>query len=204
MSQTKIRNSVGNFGFLSVCSCRLSFTVAAYTDLCRGLYYLLKVRYIILNFLNVARFLIFETLYLGWSKILSYIWKNYHKNEQHLCLVTHISTKLSHNVCLINKHILIYWYARRNCRLWKVPWFYYVFCLNIFILYWRPFMSELMFLHKISQIVSMDTFWHVRIPNVTAGYGRFSDLICAFFRVFSYIILYLMRYNFIKPLQIVL
>ena len=28
------------------------------------------------------------------------------KNERHLCFVTHILTKLSHNVYLINTHIL--------------------------------------------------------------------------------------------------
>ena len=39
------------------------------------------------------------------SAILSYVWKLYHKNERHLCLVTHSFPKLSQNVCLINKYI---------------------------------------------------------------------------------------------------
>ena len=40
------------------------------------------------------------------------------------------------------------------------------------------------------------------MPNVTAGYGRFSDLITFFFEI-SYITTYLKRFSFIKILQIV-
>ena len=40
-----------------------------------------------------------------------------------LCLFT----KLSQNVYLIIKRILIYWYARCNCKFCKVPWFCCVF-----------------------------------------------------------------------------
>ena len=61
-------------------------------------------------------------------------------NEWHLYLVTHIFTKLSQNVSLINTHFLMYWYARCNRKLWRVPQFYCVFlvfydnsCLNCFI-----------------------------------------------------------------------
>ena len=66
--------SVGNFGILSVI-CRLSVCRAstAYNSLCRGLKYLLKVSYIILNYPNVTRFLIFETLCLGRAKTLTYV-----------------------------------------------------------------------------------------------------------------------------------
>ena len=96
--------------------CRAS---TAYTSFCRGLKYLLKVRYIILNYPNVARFLISEILCLGRAKILTYVWKKYHKTERHLSLVTHNFTKLSQNVCLISTYILIYRYARCNCKLWK-------------------------------------------------------------------------------------
>ena len=32
-------------------------------------------------------------------------------------------TKLSQNVCLTNTHILMYWYARFNCKLWNIFWF---------------------------------------------------------------------------------
>ena len=51
--------SVGNFKILSV-TCSAS---AAYTSLCRGLKYLLKVGYIILDNLNLARFLISNTVF---------------------------------------------------------------------------------------------------------------------------------------------
>ena len=71
---------------------------------------------------------------------LPYIWKN----ERHLCLVIYTFTKLLQNGCLINIHILMYWYARCNCKLWKVPWFYCIFFMH----YWRQFMSELLYLHQ--------------------------------------------------------
>ena len=82
----------------------------------------------------MARFLILETLYLGSSKTLPYVWKKYHKNEQHLCYVKHNSTKLSQNVNLINIHILIYRYARYNCKLWKALWFHRVFWVFSYII----------------------------------------------------------------------
>ena len=44
-----------------------------YTRLCRGLEYLLKVPYIILDYPNVPEFLIFDTLCLDSSKKLSYV-----------------------------------------------------------------------------------------------------------------------------------
>ena len=113
------------------------------------------------------------------------------------CLA-HSFTKLSQNVHLVNTHILIYRYARCDCKLWNALWFYCVFwvfsyiisdhsslncCistklslivylintemsksqmwlqalqrhlillrfLGIFIHYWRPFMSEVLYLHQ--------------------------------------------------------
>ena len=56
--------------FMSVCSS------STYTWLCRGLKYLLKVPYIIQDYLNVVEFLISETLCLGRSKTLACVWKN--------------------------------------------------------------------------------------------------------------------------------
>ena len=157
-----------NSVYLSVCRRCLSIYSAstAYTSLCRGLKYLLKVRYTIPNYPNVVKFLIFETLCLG----RAYVWKKFHKNERHLSLVTHTFTKLSQNVCLINKHILVYWHARYNCRLWKALWFYCVSSPNF---------------HRLC-VWLMYTFWNVNMPIVTAGYGRFSDSI-AFFVYFSYV-----------------
>ena len=43
------------------------------------------------------------------------------------CLNHYICTKLSQNLCLINIHILIYWHARYDCRLWNVYSFYCIF-----------------------------------------------------------------------------
>ena len=98
MVQTIIRNvclsAISEF-CLSVVVCSASTT---YTSLCRGLKYLLKVRFIILVYPNVARFSIFKTLCLGKSKTLSYVWINKNKSERHLCLVTNSFTKLNQNV----------------------------------------------------------------------------------------------------------
>ena len=66
--------SVGRSACRSVCHAS-----TAYTSVCRGLKYLLKVRYIILNYPNVARFLIFETLCLRRAKTLTYVWKKFTK-----------------------------------------------------------------------------------------------------------------------------
>ena len=71
-SQTKIRNFCllenSEFCLLSNFS-----TTTAYISLCRNLKYLQKVPCIILNYFNVARFLIFETLYLSSLKTLLYV-----------------------------------------------------------------------------------------------------------------------------------
>ena len=120
----------------------------AYASLCRGLEYLVKIRYIILANYNGARFFIFETVSLGRTATLSYVWKIHHKNWRHLRLIAHRFTKLSHNVCLVNTHNLIYRYARCDCKLRNVLWFYCVF-LGIFIHYWRPLMSEVLYLYQI-------------------------------------------------------
>ena len=90
--------------------------------------------------------MIFGTRCLGRSKILPYDWK-YHKNQRHLCLLTHIFTKHSHNVCPIDTHILMYQYARCDCKLLNSFWLYRVF-LGIFIHYWRAFKSEVLYLHQ--------------------------------------------------------
>ena len=107
---------------LQFCLSSLSVFCAstAHTNLYRGVKYLPKVPYITLNYYNVTRFSIFETLCLDRLK-------TYHK-KRHFCLVAHSFTKLSQKVCLINTHILMYWCARCNCKLWKVFWFY---CINI-------------------------------------------------------------------------
>ena len=110
----------------------------AYHNLCRGLKYLSKIRYTTLVMSNVAGFLIFETVFSYRLATLPYILKKYHKNERHLRLVTHIFTKLSQNMCLINTHIFMYQHTRRDYKLWKALWFHWVFsyifddhsCLN--------------------------------------------------------------------------
>ena len=70
-------------------------------------------------------------------------------------LVTHIFTKYLQNVGLINTHILIYWHARCQCKLWNPLWFYYIF-LSIFIHYYWP-LSEFLYVHQ--------TFLHTNIST---------------------------------------
>ena len=99
----------------------------------------------------------------------------YHKNERKMSLVTHIFTKFSRNVCLINAHILIYWYARCHCKLWKVynfiAFFGYFHILLTSNHIWS-IMSSPSF-HR-SCVWLMYKFWCVNMQNVTASYGGFS------------------------------
>ena len=114
-----------------------------------------------------------------------------------------IFTKLSKTVCLINMHILIYRYARCNCNLWKVFWFYCPFwyfhtlltTIHVWIIVSSPNFHRLF-------VSWMYTFWYVNMSNVTIGYGRLSSLIAFFFWEFSYITTCLKRYIFIKTSQI--
>ena len=47
-----------------------------------------------------------------------------------LCLkIICIINKLSQNMCIVNTHILIYWYVRCDCKLWSSIWFYCIFCV---------------------------------------------------------------------------
>ena len=130
--------SDGNFRILSVCS-----TSTSNTSLYVGLKYLLKVSYIILYYPKVARFFIFETLCLGSSKTLPYVWKKYHKNEWHLRLVTQIFTE-----CVSNQytHFDISKYQMRQQVM--VSTLILLRFLCYYIHYWWPFMSELLYLQQ--------------------------------------------------------
>ena len=136
MIQTKIWK-FSNFGILCIVVCSAS---TAYTSLCRNLNYLLKIIYITLVYSNVGGYLIFETHCLGRSKILPHVWKKYHDNERHFCLVTQSFTKLSLNVCLINTLILMYWDAR--CDIW----FYFI----LFLCYFQTLLTRIHFESTVS------------------------------------------------------
>ena len=71
----------------------------AYTSLCRSLKHLLKVKYIILNYLKMARFLIFETLCLGRAKTWTYVWKNLTKMSG-IWVWYHIASPNFHRICV--------------------------------------------------------------------------------------------------------
>ena len=89
----------------------------AYTSLCRGLKYLLKVRYIILDPLRD-------------------VWKIKSQKWAVFAFGSHILTKLSQNVCLNNTHIWIwiYWHATCDCNLWNALWFYCIYKVFSYII----------------------------------------------------------------------
>ena len=92
--------------------------------------FLLKVRYIILVVPNVVEFLISNTVFCFRMETLPYVWKYSNKTERHLCLIRHSFTKLSQNVYI---NILVYQYARCDCKLWNALRFYCVFWVFSYI-----------------------------------------------------------------------
>ena len=78
----------------------------------------------------------------------------YYKNDRHLYLITHIFTKLSQNMCLINSHTLMYWYARCNCKLCCVPWFYCIFWVFSYTIDEYSCLKSFIF-NKLSQIICL-------------------------------------------------
>ena len=114
--------------------------------------------------------LIFETVF--WTNRQRVVLKKNRKNQRHLCLATHIFTKLSQNVYLINTHILEYRHDRLDCKLWNAHWFYCLFC--IFIHKWRLFVSEVLC------IWVMYLFWYINMSDGTASYGTFLDYLVFF------------------------
>ena len=116
--------------------------------------------------------------------------------------LTHIFIKLSHNVCLINTHTFWCINMLDVTASYGMPFDFIAF-FGIFIYNWR-FISEVLYLHHIYFqrlcVWTIYTFWYVNMPNVTTGYGRFSDLIM-FYREFSNRTTCLKRYN--KLLQTV-
>ena len=131
--------------------------------------------------------------------------KKYHKNERHLCLVAYIFTKLSQNVCIIITHILMYWFARCNCKLCVVSWFYYISWVFLYIIIDNHFMSELIYSTstKLSQIVCLINVHILECQHVKCDCRLWMALwFDAFFWELSYIITSLKRYYLTKVLQI--
>ena len=94
--------------------------------------------------------------------------------DEYSCLEYCILTKLTEIVCLINVYIfLVYQHAKCDWWLWKVLWFNCVF--------WEFFILLLIFT-KLTQFLCLINvhIWFINTPNVTAGCGRFSDLIASF------------------------
>ena len=108
--------------------------------------------------------------------------KKYYKNERNLCF-GNIFNKLPHDVCLLNMHILIYWCARCNCKLWNTAFLYFHTLFMILIHVWIVKASPNF--HRLCAWL-IYTFWYVNMPNVTEDYGRLSDLISVFWEFFIY------------------
>ena len=112
----------GTSEILDLCLSSVCVITPAYTSLCRGLEYLLKLGIFLKLILTESDF---------WF-LRQFFWKIHHKNERHLRLIARIITKLPQNVYLVSNNILIYRHARYDCKLWNAHWFYWVF-LGIFI-----------------------------------------------------------------------
>ena len=142
--------SVGKSGILSVVVVIVCVLASAYSSVCRGFEYLLKVRYIVLVDPLWDGFLISETVFLGRSATLPYVWKKYHIYERRL-------------------HILIYWHVRCDCKLWNTLWFHCVFWI---------FSYTLLLTSQCWIVVSPPNFhwishqyWYVKMSNFTVIYG---------------------------------
>ena len=78
--------------------------------------------------------------------------KKHHRNEWHLRLIAYIFTKISQNVCIINKHILIYRHTRCDYKLWNA------FDFNAF--FWYLFMSSfLSLMYQLSVFYPRGIHW---------------------------------------------
>ena len=156
----------------------------AYTSVCRGLKYSPKARYIIVVDPLWDRYLIFETVFLGRSATLPYVWKIHHKNEQNFCLVAHNFDKFSQNVCLVNTYILIYWHARYDCKLWNTLWFYYVFWAFSCIIIDRSCLNSCTFtkLWLIRCLINIRTliYWHARCHSKLWNAYWYYSVFCEF------------------------
>ena len=124
-----------------------------YASLCRGLKYLLKIFYFIHYYLNMVEFLIFDTVFwaLGLHCFMS---EKYHNNELHLCLVSspnfHRMYILSINsfeyINMVDVRLYVMEHPLILLRFW-------VFSNRIDEK--RAFMSEILDLPKLSQIVCL-------------------------------------------------
>ena len=151
----------------------------------------------------MAEFSIFITDFCCRMETLPYFWKYYHKNERHLCLVRQSFTKLPQNVCLNNSHILIYWYARCDYKLWNAPRFYCVFWIFSYIIDEHSFLKHYIF-NKLSQIVWLINVHILVCQRVKCDCSLWKVLLfnSYFWEIFIYYTC-LKRYNFFKLLQIV-
>ena len=92
----------------------------AYICLCRGLEYILKFKF----YSRLFQRLMFMLTSDSESATLPYIWKKSQKwtvfvlSASNFHIMCSMFIKISQNVCLINKHILMHWYARSDCKLW--------------------------------------------------------------------------------------
>ena len=125
---------------------------------------LLNLLYELLNQINSKKCILMNVFYVylvqKWIKKKSDILSiKVNQNERHSCLIAHVVTKHSLNVCLINTHILIYIHARCDCKLWNAFWFYCRF-LGIFIHVWIVVSSPN--IHRL-YVLSNNTYTHTHL-----------------------------------------
>ena len=112
---------------------------------------------------------------------MPYVWKIFHKNEWHLRLVAHIFTKRS----LILLHFL-----------------------GISIHYWRPFMSEVLYLHQtftdyVSNQYTHYNMWNVRCNNKLRKILSFNWVLWRFQCLIQYSSNYQTFINFVEVNKII-
>ena len=124
---------------------------------------------------------------------------NFKRNFSPNSMLTHIFTKLSQNVSLINTQNLIYLYARCNSKLWKALWFYCVFWVFSYMIDDHSCLKFCIFT-KLSQIMCLINLYifkcqHAKMwRQVMEG----SPIELFLFWYFSYNYYMLKRYKFIK------
>ena len=108
------------------------------------------------------------------STTMPYVWKKYHKNKRHTYKFhrTHFDTS--------------------TCQMWlqlMIHHFIKLRFLGIFYTLWRPYMSELLYLHKLSQIM-----WLINVHILVNQYAKCE---CSLWKVLWFNCVSFAEYQFI-------
>ena len=107
-----------------------------------------------------------------------------------------ISTNLSKIICLINVHILVCQYARCDCKLWNVYWFFLCFFFDFSDIINNHSSLKCYIFTKLSQTVCL-----INIFNLICQYAKCDSKLLKVLS-FNCACLRIKGYNFIKLSQI--